>query len=375
MKFIFTCGGTAGHINPALAVASRLIEEVPGSEVLFIGAEGKMEMSLVPEEGYNIVPINITNVSRSISLSGIKHNLKTLSNVYQSKKKAEQIISDFKPDAVIGTGGYVCYPVIMAAVKLGIPTFIHESNAGPGLTTRLLAKHVDRVMVGVEGCANEYPHPENVVVTGTPVRENFSYNTKESARRELGIADDKPFVLSVWGSLGSGYMNNMMLKMIPLLCEKESSDFIFYHATGSMYYDGFMDSLKENCPDYKVNDIEVSEYIHDMSRLMTACDLVLCRAGASTLSELCFLGKPAILIPSPNVTNNHQEKNARILENNDGAKVMLEGAFDEHVLLNTINELITDKEKLSDMSCNMKKMSHDDAAIQIANVILEIVRK
>ena len=195
MRFLFTCGGTAGHINPAVAVASALQDRCPGSEVLFIGAEGNMEMELVPKEGYEIRPVKITNLSRGHSLTAISHNLDTVKNVLHSTAEARRIIREFKPDVVIGTGGYVCFPVLTAANELHIPTVIHESNASPGLTTKLLSRNVDRILVGLEGCRSAYSDPSRVEVTGTPVRSAFSRYTRASAREELGIPMEDKLVL------------------------------------------------------------------------------------------------------------------------------------------------------------------------------------
>ena len=370
MKFIFTCGGTAGHINPALAVASRLKNKVDNAQFLFIGAENMMEMELVPEEGYEIRPLHITNISRSHSLDGIVHNIDTAKNVVVSVQNSKKIIKEFKPDAVIGTGGYVCFPVITAAHELGIPTIIHESNASPGLTTRMLAKFVDRILVGVEGCAHHYPDPDKVKVTGTPVRDDFSKYTRETARAELGIDENVPVVLSVWGSLGAQYMNDIISDMLKDISEDRK--FKLIHATGSRYYDSFMEKSNAMGID-DMSFIDIYKYIHDMPRLMAAADLILCRAGASTLSELCYIGKPAILVPSPNVTDNHQEKNARVLENAGGAYIMLEGQFDSESLYNKICDLVADKDKLEKMSENMRTLSYDDSADMIADEILSIV--
>ena len=208
MRFLFTCGGTAGHINPAIAVAGRLRELMPESEFLFLGAEDKMEMQLVPREGYEIRPLPITNISRGHSAEALLHNAKTLANVARSMEKTDRVLREFKPDAVIGTGGYVCYPVLRQAAKRGIPTLVHESNAVPGLTTKLLDGHVDRVMVGFEESRAHYKHPERVVVTGTPVRGDFAHYTRDSARAQLGLPKDEPLVVSVWGSLGAGQSLN-----------------------------------------------------------------------------------------------------------------------------------------------------------------------
>ena len=371
MKFVFTCGGTAGHINPALAVAGRLKEIIPTCEILFIGAEGNMEMNLVPLEGYDIKSVKITNISREISLHGLAHNIDTVRNVVHSEKEAEAIIKDFSPNAVIGTGGYVCYPVLKAAHKLGIPTLVHESNAAPGLTTKLLAGIVDRVLVGLSGCEKMYPNPDKVQVTGTPVRGAFSLYTKEAAKKEMGIPGYEPLVLSVWGSLGAQFMNDIVAEMIPMICDE--ADYRFVHATGSRYYKSFLEKISSTCPNYSGLGVDIREYIHDMARVMQAADLIICRAGASTLSELAFMGKPAIIIPSPNVTGNHQEKNARVLEKAGAAKVFLESELNPRMLFDTIGNLLDDGEELYDMSENMQSLSYDDAADKICSIILEMI--
>ncbi|MBR6812020.1 MAG: UDP-N-acetylglucosamine--N-acetylmuramyl-(pentapeptide) pyrophosphoryl-undecaprenol N-acetylglucosamine transferase, partial [Oscillospiraceae bacterium] len=219
MKFLFSCGGTAGHINPAIGVAGRLKQLMPDCEILFIGAEGMMETNLVPREGYEIKTVRISNISRSLSLAGVKHNLDTIKYVVMSTAEAKKIIKDFGADVVIGTGGYVCYPVLKAAHSLGIPTLVHESNAVPGLTTKMLAGIVDCVMVGFESAAENYSKATNVVYTGTPVRTDFSGKDKAKAKEDLGIPADEPLVVSVWGSLGSGHMNGIMEEFAPLAAE------------------------------------------------------------------------------------------------------------------------------------------------------------
>ena len=372
MRFLFTCGGTAGHINPALAIAGRLQERLGGCEVLFIGAKGMMETELVPREGYEIREIEITNISREHSLEGLAHNINTIKNVAVSTEKAKRLIREFKPDAVIGTGGYVCFPVLTAASRMHIPTLIHESNALPGLTTRLLADRVDRVMVGFEDSREHYAKPEKVCVTGTPVRGSFSSYTKETARRQLGIPNDRPLVVSVWGSLGAGHMNAVMAELIPMM--KNDRSFRLVHAAGEKYYDELRGKLSVSAPDYEEYGADVRRYIYDMPRVMAAADLVLCRAGASSLAELTFLGKPAIIVPSPNVTNNHQEKNARVLERAGGAKVLLEGEFDAASLFAGIRELLSDREKLEVMRRAMLSLSAPDATDRICGIILDTIR-
>lgn len=370
MKFIFTCGGTAGHINPALAVAGRLKELMPDSEFLFLGAEGKMEMDLVPREGYAIKPLKITNLSRGKSFQALTHNIATLKNVVVSYRQAKAIIRDFQPDAVIGTGGYVCYPVLKAASQLHIPTAVHESNAVPGLTTKMLAKLVDRIMVGFEESRQYYPQPEKVIVTGTPVRGQFAAYTKAQAKRELGLAEDEKLVVSVWGSLGAGHMNGIMTELIPLL--DGTQGFHLLHGAGKMYYPGVCEKLAETAPDLAARKVDLREYIFDMPRVMAAADLVLCRAGASTISELTYMAKPVIMVPSPNVTNHHQERNARVLEKAGGARVLLEGEFDARSLLDLVRELLADEEKLSAMSAAMGALAVPDATDKICGIVMDI---
>ena len=372
MKFVITCGGTAGHINPGVAIANQLKEVEPSCEIVFIGASGNMEMDLVPREGYDIIPIRITNISRDLSLEGIRHNLATVQNVFSSTHEVRKILRGFSPDAVIGTGGYVCYPVLMAASQLGISTFIHESNAFPGLTTKLLASHVDRIFTGMESGKAAYSDPSKVIFTGTPVRKGFRAYSKESAREFLGLSPDELLVVSVMGSLGAGHVNQMLIEMIDTLCTTHA--FHLVHVTGEKYYNSFMESLSTRCPDYQSSGIEIFPYVHDMPQMMCAADLVICRSGASTLSELCYTGKPAILIPSPNVTANHQEKNARVLENAGGAKVCLEESVNSGILLNEICDLLSDRQLLDWMSANMRSMSVDRSAELIVDKILSFVR-
>lgn len=370
MKFILTCGGTAGHINPALAIAGRLRELMPDCGILFIGAEGKMEMELVPREGYKIEALKITNISRGKSFDALKHNFETLKNVAVSTREAKRIIREYKPDAVIGTGGYVCYPVLKAAHDLGVATAVHESNAVPGLTTKLLAEHVNKVMVGFEESRGAYHHPEKVEVTGTPVRGEFASYSKEQAKRELGIDPDEPLVVSVWGSLGAAHMNKVMGELIPML--DETKEFHLIHSVGAMYFEEFMRRLKETAPNFSRAGADVRQYIYDMPRVMAAADLILCRAGASTLSELAYMGKPVVIVPSPNVTNNHQEKNARVLERAGGAIVMLEGEFDAAALLDTVRGLLKDPARLAAMSGAMRSLAVPGATDKICDIILDL---
>ena len=372
MKFVLTCGGTAGHINPAVAVAQRLQEQLPDCEILFLGAEGKMEMDLVPREGFRILPLKVTNLSRGHHLEDISHNLHSLKNVIDAGHEARRILKEFRPDAVLGTGGYVCYPVLHEAAKLGIPTLIHESNAVPGLTTKMLSGHVSCVLLGYEESAGHYPAVQDLRVTGTPVRDRFCSYTIELAREELGIPAGMPLVVSMWGSLGSGHMNDILVKMIPLM--KGQQDFCMIHATGSFYHSAVTEKLRNSGVNPAECNVELREYIFDSARVLNAADLVLCRAGASTLSELSRIGKPALIVPSPNVTNHHQEKNARLVEHAGGAKVLLEGDFDEESFLQEIRSLLNDPEGLRAMGDAMKALSVPDALDRIVDAVLEYAK-
>lgn len=370
MKFLFTCGGTAGHINPALAVAGAIKEAMPDSEFLFVGAEGRMETDLVPRAGYEIRTVRITNIHRGFSAEDIKHNLNTLKNVVTSTGQAKQIIREFQPDAAVGTGGYVCYPVLKAAHAMGVPTAVHESNAVPGLTTKMLEGVVDTVMVGFEESRANYKHPERVVVTGTPVRGEFMHADKLAARRALGLPEDKPLVASVWGSLGAGHMNEIMTDFIIRACANPF--FGVVHSTGKAWYQKMTSTLEREKPGYDKLGMDVREYIYDMPLVMAAADLVMCRAGASTLAELTAMGKPAVLIPSPNVTNNHQEKNARVLADAGAAKLLLEPDFTADSLLGLVSELLHHPEQLDVMSEKMRALGVPDATGRIAGIVLDL---
>ena len=372
MRVLLTCGGTAGHINPAIAIASRLKKEDPNCKILFVGAQDRMEMNLVPKEGFEIKSVRITNLSRSVSINGLIHNFQTLKNVFSSTEQAKVIIQSFQPDVVIGTGGYVCYPVLTAANYYHIPTIIHESNAQPGLTTKLLAKKADKILVGFEHCKEAYADTNKVEVTGTPVRESFFGGYKKETTKNSD-EEKTPMVLSFWGSLGAEHMNNIMLEMIPLM--RKEGRFRLIHVTGSMYYNHFMETICKVFPGYSSCGVEIYEYLHDMPEVMKAADLILCRAGASTLSELTFLGKPSLLVPSPNVTANHQEKNARMLEAEGAAKVILEGEFDAKKLLNELTVMLDDKDTLIKMGKSAAALSQTDALDRICTVIRSVAEQ
>lgn len=367
MKIIFTCGGTAGHINPAVALARMFQERVEGCQVLFVGAKGGMEERLVPKEGFPLETVTISSFWRSLRPSGIQHNLRTLRNLSVSKREAARILDTFQPDLVVGTGGYASYPVVHAAARRGIPTAVHESNAVPGLTTQRLAKVADRVMVGYEESRQHYQHPERVVVTGTPVRGEFFQITRQQARDALGIKDDRPLVLSYWGSLGADVMNGYMVDFLRQAA-RDGAPFHHIHGAGR----NFAAMEQALAGDHLPPALQVREYIYDMAAVMRAADLVLCRAGASTISELTALGVPALIVPSPYVTNNHQEKNARVLENAGGAAVLLEKDCSGQALFQAACGILHDGARRASMERAMSALGIRDATERIYQTVLEI---
>ena len=372
MKILFTCGGTAGHVNPAVALARIFQERQPGSQVLFVGADGGMETRLVPKEGYRIETVTITNFHRSLAPADIAHNLGTLINMQRSRGQAKAILDEFKPDLVVGTGGYASYPVVNAAAKRGIPTAVHESNAVPGLTTKALSKVVDRVMVGFEESRSHYDDPSKVVVTGTPVRGDFFKYTRQQAREKLGLTDDRPLLLSYWGSLGAEAMNRQMVDFIANECYAGSP---WHHIHGAgRDYSWMVEAIARKGLKLEGSGIEVREYIYDMPLVMAAADLVLCRAGASTMAELTAMGMPAILVPSPNVTNNHQEKNAMILQGRGAAVVVPEAGCSGKLLFDTAREILADTERTKSMRQAASSLAVVDSAQRIYETALELMQ-
>ena len=372
MNILFTCGGTAGHVNPAVALARIFQEKHPGCRVLFVGADGGMENKLVPKEGYEIRSVTITNFHRSLAPADIAHNLGTLVNMQKSKKQAKAILDEFKPDLVVGTGGYASFPVVNAAAGRGIPTAVHESNAVPGLTTKALSKVVDRVMVGFEESRAHYVSPEKVTVTGTPVRGGFFQYTKQEARAKLGIDDDRPLLLSYWGSLGAEAMNQKMVDFIAKECY-EGAPYRHIHGAGRDY-PWMQEELLRRGLKLGDNGIEVREYIYDMPLVMAAADLVLCRAGASTISELTAIAKPAVLVPSPNVTANHQEKNARVLADQGAAVLLREADCVDGALYEAASLLLRERDRRDAMVRALNAMAVPDAGEKIYQTLVELLK-
>ena len=372
-RVLFTCGGTAGHVNPAIALAQRIKQECPDAEFLFVGAERGLERDLLEKAGYPFRTVHVSNFHRSFAPHELRHNLVSVFNLARSPSEARRILLDFQPEAAIGTGGYASYPAIKAATKMGIPTAVHESNMIPGLTTKLLEPVVDRIMVGFEACRANYKHPDKVIVTGTPVRGDFFTRTKAEAKRELGVSDGRPLVVSFWGSLGASGMNRQMADFIAL--EAAKTPFYHIHSAGKAGYPVIQAILQgKGVTETNGDSVRLVEYLYNMPLVMRAADLVISRAGASTLSELTALGVPAILVPSPYVTNHHQEKNAKALADAGGAVVLLEPECSGRLLFQTVTELLRDKERLDAMASAMAALGVRDATERILETVEGIVK-
>ncbi|MCL2391485.1 MAG: undecaprenyldiphospho-muramoylpentapeptide beta-N-acetylglucosaminyltransferase [Oscillospiraceae bacterium] len=369
MNFLLVCGGTAGHINPALAIASMLRSKSEDAKILFVGAGKELENKLIPAAGYHIVNIRMSGLRRSLSPDDIFYNLNTVRNLTTAGIKAEKLISRFKPAAVIGTGGYICYPILKKAAQMGIPTVIHGSDAVPGLTTKMLSATADKVLVSFPGLEKLYRKPERVVFTGTPVRTDFSVC---SENQEVPVRPDRPMVVSFWGSLGAECMNEMMSEFIKQNANNHIFDHI--HATGKNGLEIMKTRLERQGVHMPLpKGITIKEYIDDMPAIMASADLAICRAGASTIAELTALGKPAVLVPSPYVTNNHQEENARQLEKAGGAVVLTEKDCTSEKLYDLVCNLLSDKERLTRMSYAQRSLATPNAAEKIADIVLELV--
>lgn len=360
VKAILAAGGTAGHINPAVAIAKKITAN--GGEVLFIGNEKGMESELVPKEGFPIEGIKVSGFKRSLS----PKNIKTVWQALRGLEKTKKIIKEYKPDIVIGCGGYVSGPAVQTAALMKIPTLIHEQNAFPGMTTKILSRSVSRICVSFEDSIKYFPNKDKIILTGNPLRENILETGYEQAREKLGLT--KPTVLVFGGSLGAKKINDTMTALVTDIGE----DIEIIWGTGKRYYDDIMAELKgKEIP----KNIRIMPYIYNMDEAMSGADIVVSRAGAITLGEICAKGRGAVLIPSPYVANNHQEYNARALEKNGAAMIIGENELSPALLKKTLYSLTENKDKLQEMQKNALKMSRADATDVIYSEILKLTAK
>jgi UDP-N-acetylglucosamine--N-acetylmuramyl-(pentapeptide) pyrophosphoryl-undecaprenol N-acetylglucosamine transferase len=367
MKILFAGGGTAGHINPALSIAEYIKQKLPQAEIRFAGNPQGMEYKLVPQAGYQIYPIEVRGFRRKLSL----YNIGTVKQLFTALRQAEKIINEFKPDLVVGTGGFVSGPILYKAAKMNIPTAIHEQNSYPGITTKILSRYVDKIMLTTEDAKKHIKNSNRCVVTGLPVSEDFKYYKKETARMELKL-DNRPVILSFGGSLGARVLNEAIRDLIA--SDWQSGKVQHIHATGGNYYTWFLECMKQKGVDVNQPHIRIKEYINDMPRCFAAADLIICRCGASTLCQLQVQGKPSILVPSPNVTENHQYHNAASFEKRGAAIIIEDKNLTGKMLQDTIQRLISDPKALKSMGEAAYKMAVFDANDRIYEVLNSIIR-
>ncbi len=354
MRVIVTGGGTGGHIYPAIAIADKVMEADPNSEILYIGNDIGLETEIVPRSGY---PLEIV-AARWFDRSNIKTVFLTIKDTFKGRKQALKIMKEFKPDAVIGTGGFVCVPVVLAGKKYGARTYIHEQNAFPGMANRLLENVVDKVFLGFEDASKHFKKPQKHVACGNPVRKCFFQADKKSAREELGIRKDDFVVFVFGGSQGAEELNNVVFPLMETINGLEDMTMIF--GTGGYYYDEIQDEIKAKGIEIHDNII-MKEYFTDIEKYMAASDLIVARSGALSVAETTACGKAAIFVPSPNVTANHQYFNAKVVADRGGAIILEEKDITSEKLIEAVLKIKNDPQLFKSMSQASKSCSTEKA--------------
>jgi len=361
---IISGGGTGGHIFPAISIANALRAIDPEVEILFVGAEGRMEMEKIPAAGYKIIGLPVSGLQRRLTLK----NIKVLINLFRSLRLARKVLKEFKPDVVVGVGGYASGPVLRQAGNIGIPTLIQEQNSYAGITNKLLAKKAAVICVAYDGMEKYFP-AEKIIKTGNPVRQNFDNieSLKSEAITFFNLKKDLPVVLVLGGSLGAGTINNSLSENMNKLKDSECQ---WLWQTGKYYYENVnaLVSVSFN------ENISVHGFINRMDLAYAAADIIVSRAGAGTISELCLVGKPVILIPSPNVAEDHQTKNAKALSDRQSAVYIADNEAVK-TLVDEVVSLISDKNKRNILSENILKMADRDADVRIANEVFKLAGK
>lgn len=365
MKYLISGGGTGGHIYPALAIAKEIKNRDKDAKILYVGTKDSLEAELVPKEGFEFKTIRVNYLPRKIN----KKLFIAIRELFLGLKDADNILKEFQPDVVIGTGGYVSGPILYKANRRKIKTLIHEQNAYPGITNKILSRYVDKIAVTFDGAIKYFKHPDRITNTGNPIRKEILNIDKEEARKKLNIDKNKPFILSFGGSGGQWKLNKVLLNII-------ENDYIddniqIIHITGKKLYKDFKNSLKEKGIKEKKN-IRILPYLYEMPEALNIADIVISSSGAITLSEISAIGVPSILIPKAYTAENHQEYNARDFERQGASIVILEKELDGKILIQTIDKLLKDKGKLKKMSINSKKMGKLDASSQIIELIEEL---
>jgi len=368
MRILFCGGGTGGHVNPAISIANTILQKHPDTQIAFVGTRHGIESSLVPKGGYPIHFVKVRGFKRKISLSNIDAAVKAVTSVWAAKK----IIKEFQPDVVVGTGGYVSWPTVKAAAKMGIPCVIHEQNAYPGVTTKMLSKYAAKICLSFEESKKYFDERvrDKLVLTGNPINVTFyDYN---DVRREFGIADGEPYILSAGGSMGADKVNEYCFDLMERLSIPRNIRHT--HAVGRVGWEKYKAIAHEKGFDKKSN-LEILEYIYDMPKRQTAADIVISRAGAITLAELAFRGKAAIFIPSPNVAEDHQYKNAKVLADAGAAIVFRESEVNGRLLAETVQRLLDHPEEIRKMQDAVKKFAKPEAAAVIADIVLKAAKR
>lgn len=377
MKVLLAGGGTAGHINPALAIISIIKEHCPDAEFLYAGTPNGMEARLVPMEGIAFAPIKVSGFQRKITPKNIVRNIKAAAYLTTAGHTAKKIIREFKPDIVIGTGGYVSGPIVLEAAAMGIPTAIHEQNAYPGVTTRILSKKVNTVMLTMEEAKEYLPDHVKCVKTGLPVRKGFGAGalSREEAKKQLGLDKDSLCIFSWGGSLGAGAINDSATALIKW--EKDNDLKVTHiHSYGRMGHDTFEQRLRDMGIDPE-NDpsLMVKEYIHNMDVCTAAADLIICRSGASAISELEAMGRASILIPSPVVAGNHQYHNAMVLGKAGAAVVIEQKDLTDELIIGEVKKFIDDPKLLNELARKAHEQMITDTNDRIYKEIAELLKK
>lgn len=367
MRVIIAAAGTAGHINPGIAIANKIKKESPRSEIMFLGTDRGLENDLVPRAGYTLKTIEAYGLSTKINLKTLKNNLKTIKGI----SKAKKIVKEFSPDIVIGTGGYICGAAILAAKKHKVPALLHESNAFPGKAVKMLSKKVDTILISFEDAKKELPKAKNIVLTGTPTKIkdlSLSRMQKNEVLRQLGLKQDKPVVLIFGGSQGAKAINDTITEIINKGLNK---DYQIMWAPGPLQFDLVKQRIKNLS---KQKEVKIVPYIYNMEEVLNTVDLVIARSGAMTITEISTVGKPAIFVPLPNVSNNHQEYNARVLENVGAAEIILNKELNAEILNKKIIEILQSDEKAKQMGKNAKKIAISNVEDKIYEEVKKLVK-
>lgn len=363
MKILFACGGTGGHINPAIAIASYIRQRDPKAQIRFAGNPKGMEARLVPAAGFDFAPIVLKGFQRRLTWYNVKYNLSSLFYLTTASARSQKLIEDFGPDLVIGTGGYVSGPILRKAAKMGIPTLTHEQNAFPGVTTKLLSRYVDKILLAVPEAQEHLDPKGEYTVVGNPIRESILFADRQAARAKLGLREGQVCIVSFGGSQGAQKLNEAVADLMAWHCAPAQKMELYHiHATGMYGVEDFPVMLRQRGVEPSEHkNLDIREYIKDMDGCLAAADLVIGRAGALTLSELEAAGRASILIPSPNVAANHQYHNAMVLARREAAVVIEEEDLTGERICREVEALVKDPQRLRQLGQNAQRLAIVDA--------------